>query len=60
MGIPAGNKEGVAATQFERRAALHSQQGAAVAHKMELRLARRLMERDAKRRAGFDSPIFHT
>lgn len=34
--------------------------GATVAHKMKLRPTGRLMERDAKRRAGLDPPVFHT
>lgn len=59
MGIPAGDKEGVATAQFERCTALHAQQGATVAHKMKLRPARSLMKRDAKWRAGFNPPVFH-
>ena len=60
MGITAWNKEGVSAAQLKGRTALHSQQGATVAHKMKLRFAGRLMEGDAKRRAGLDPPVFHT
>ena len=60
MRITARNKEGIAAAQFERRTAFHSQQGATVAHKMKLRPTGRLMEGDAKRRAGLDPPVFHT
>jgi hypothetical protein len=39
MGITARNKQRIAAAQFEGCTAVHSQQGVAVAHKMELRLA---------------------
>ncbi|GAB7430144.1 hypothetical protein OUHCRE8_35550 [Enterobacter asburiae] len=59
MGIAAWNKEGVSAAQLKGRTALHSQQGAAVAHEMKLRFAGGVMERDAKRRAGFNPPVFN-
>lgn len=59
MGIAVRDEERVATAQLERCATLHTQQRAAVADEMKLRLTGRLMERHTKWRAGFNSPVFH-
>ncbi|GLH24453.1 hypothetical protein ENT52713_18490 [Enterobacter sp. 200527-13] len=59
MGVAVRDKKGVTAIQREGGATLHTQKGAAVADKMELGFAGRLVKRHAKRRAGLNPTVFH-